>query len=1018
MASQKISSDQISEFTSVLKTSEGGELRTDLTTRVLYSTDASIYQIEPIGVYFPRNLEDISQCVGLASEYEIPILPRGSGTSLAGQAIGPGLIIDCSRHLDQIIRIDPESRTAVVEPGVILSTLNQAAEKFGLQFGPDPASAERATMGGVIGNNATGAHSICYGMSADHVKSVEMVLSDGSTTKFRSIGLSGARDIGHKSSVEGEIYQATLAIINDYTQAIKEDWPSTWRRSSGYNLNYLLPWSPSMPPQWNYYHPDEDTENQYYPPLKMDEINLAHLITGSEGTLGIIHQMEVRLVPKPKYTNLVLLALPNVSTACGEVEEILEFQPSAVELMPENMLRLASTIPYYARQIQFLEQIINDGKNVPNLLAVEFADDNPDRLKMQSRKLYDRYPSIAHVVEDPDLQERIWNVRKVGLGLLMSISGDVKPVPFIEDLSVPVSKLRLFVSELEKIMTEHNSSGDFYAHASAGCLHLRPLMNLKSNAGIENMRAIASEAIELVRNLGGVPSGEHGDGIARSEWLDSVFGPRIGEANRKLKIAADPKGIFNPGKIIEPLSMDENLRYGGNYSATPWQTKLDFSEQEGFHGAIELCNGAGVCRKIDGVMCPSFQVTKEELHSTRGRANLLRALITDDVPKDSTISDEIVFEALDLCLACKGCKAECPSGVDMAKLKYEFLENYYSSPGDHRHPARDYLFGYIHMLSRIGAMFRPIANFSLKNMKHLGMFDSILGLSENRDLPQLSKRTLHTLFGGANLNKFDMNPSAERVLFLSDPFTEYYQPEIGMAAIEVLSAVGCQVELIPIIGSGRTLLSKGFVKSARKHAEKVIEAINSLDEDNSAYIVGIEPSEIYTLRDEYLDIFPGQDSVKSIAERTFMIDEFMVRPGNGEPERFLRIVDGLKASKKEKTRVLLHGHCYQKSQPPAGDGYPIGIQATVEVLEEVGFQVDLVDSGCCGMAGAFGYEAEHYDLSMKIGEMTLFPKIREMDDNCVIVASGFSCMTQIRDGAGGEASHPISLIHEMINNPT
>lgn len=1008
----KTSPEQNSEFINVLKTKVSGEIRVDPTTRVLYSTDASIYQIEPIGVFFPRNLEDISRCVGLASEYEVPILPRGSGTSLAGQAIGPGLIIDCSRHLDRIIHIDPDSKTAAVEPGVILSKFNKAAGKFGLQFGPDPASAERATMGGVIGNNATGAHSILYGMSADQIKSVELVLSDGTITKLDSVGLMAAQNHGHQSSVEGELFRTALEIKNDYEQAIREDWPRTWRRSSGYNLNYLLPWSPAMPPQWKSQYQDQDHE---YPPSRMNEINLAQIIAGSEGTLGIIHQLEVYLVPKPKYTNLVLLAFPDVVQACEEVEEILASQPSAIELVPENLIRLAATVPFYAQQIKFLDQIIINGEIVPNLLVVEFSGDNPDLLRSQSRDLRDRYSSLATVVEDPDLQERIWKVRKVGLGLLMSIPGDVKPVPFIEDLSVPISNLSVLVSELEKLLISHNSQGDFYAHASAGCLHLRPLINLKTEEGVKKIRLIASEAIELISSLGGVPSGEHGDGIARSEWLDAVFGPRIGEANRKLKNAADPKGILNPGKIIAPLSMDGNLRYGGNYSASSWQTKLDFSKQDGFAGAIELCNGAGVCRKIDGVMCPSFQATKEELHSTRGRANLLRALITSTVPEGSAISDEIVFEALDLCLACKGCKAECPSGVDMAKLKYEFLEYYYNSPGSRRRPARDYLFGYIHSLSRIGITFRPVSNFLLEIVSRSSIISGLLGLTEMRNLPQLAKRTLQSQFEQSKLMKYQ----SERVLFLSDPFTEYYQPEIGLAAIEVLSAAGCSVEIIPIIGSGRTLISKGFLNSARKHAKKVIEAIKLLDEDNSACIVGLEPSEIYTLRDEYVDLFPGQDLVKSITDRAYMIDEFMVRPRNGGQERILRIADSLQASHSEdNNHILLHGHCFQKAQPPAGDGYPVGVQATQAVLEKAGYQVELVESGCCGMAGAFGYESEHYDLSMEIGKMELFPQIRQRGDHCTVAAPGFSCMTQIKDGLGEEVSHPISLIHKKLTIST
>ena len=435
MASQKNSPDVTTEFANALQDAVSGEVRTDPTTRVLYSTDASIYQIEPLGVFFPRNLDDISTCVELASEFGVTILPRGSGSSLAGQAIGPGFILDCSRHLDQIININPEIRTATVEPGVILSTLNRSAEKHGLQFGPDPASAERATMGGVIGNNATGAHSIRYGMTADHLLSAELVLSDGSTTKFDPVGLDVARHKARYETLEGNMYQAALTIREDYAQAIHEDWPRTWRRSSGYNLNYLLPWSPSMPPQWNTYNQHPNAETIPYPPVKTDELNLAQLIAGSEGTLGIIHRAEVRLVPKPKSTHLVLLAFQDVIRACDAVEEILEMQLSAIELIPENMIRLADTIPVYAQQIDFLKQIFPNGGETPNFLAVEFAGDNPDQLRKLSKRLVDQNQSIAFIADDPDLQERIWNVRKVGLGLLMSISGDLKPIPFIEDIS-------------------------------------------------------------------------------------------------------------------------------------------------------------------------------------------------------------------------------------------------------------------------------------------------------------------------------------------------------------------------------------------------------------------------------------------------------------------------------------------------------------------------------------------------------------------------------------------------------
>jgi FAD/FMN-containing dehydrogenase/Fe-S oxidoreductase len=1007
-------SSPLPDLINSLERSVKGEIRTDKVTRVLYSTDASIYQIEPLGVFFPRDLDEISACVQLADEYKIPVLPRGSGSGLAGQAIGAGLIIDCSRHLDRMVDLNPEARTATVEPGLILSRLNQYADKFGLQFGPDPASAERATMGGVIGNNATGAHSIRYGMCADHLQSIEIVLSDSSIAKFEDLGLSEVQRRADFPSREGEIFSATISIREKYVDAIQTEWPKTWRRASGYNLNYLLPWSPAQPPQWETYNLQNESEGLPYPPVREGRMNLAAIIAGSEGTLGIIRQATVRLVPKPNSTSLVLLSFPDLVSACDAVNELLEMQPSAIELIPANMIKLARTIPYYAQQIAFLNELFLDGEKLPNLLAVEFAGDNLEQLRELSTELAHRYAIPALIADNPALQKQIWNVRKVGLGLLMSIPGDTKPIPFIEDLSIPVAKLSEFVSEVGIILSDHNTEGDFYAHVSAGCLHMRPLINLKSIEGVSMLREIASETIELIVRLGGVPSGEHGDGIARSEWLDQVFGPRIGEAFRELKNAADPDMILNPGKIVDPDPMDKSLRYGIQQYDHTWQPILDFSNQVGLVGAVELCNGAGVCRKSDGVMCPSFQVTREEMHSTRGRANLLRALFTSSLTSGETITEDDLFDALELCLACKGCKAECPSAVDLAKLKYEFLERYYSPGRGHRHTVRDYLFAYLGRISRLGSAFNPMTNYLLKNLNRIGVGEGWLGLSNQRSLPQFAQKAFNSLSRNLSQPNQEIESNPDKVLFLSDPFTEYFQPKIGLAALEVLAAVGCQVDIIPVIGSGRTMLSKGFVKSAQNHARKVIDSINHLDGDRIAAIVGIEPSEIYTLRDEYMDFFPGRNDVKSIADRALMIDEFLVRPGDDGQSRILRIANLFGSPDNNAQQVLLHGHCYQKSQSPAKDGYPIGEHATVELLERVGYEVKMIDAGCCGMAGAFGYEAEHFDLSMSIGELALFPEVRNAYDQQVVAASGFSCITHIEDGTGKYPCHPITLTHNRI----
>jgi FAD/FMN-containing dehydrogenase/Fe-S oxidoreductase len=955
-----------------------GEFRTDKVTRILYRTDASIYQIEPIGVFTPYDVDELAASVKAASLYGIPILPRGSGSSLAGQAIGSALIIDCSPKLNRIIDINPEDRTAIVEPGVILVSLNHSAAKFGLHFGPDPASAEQASMGGVLANNATGAHSIRYGMSADHIHSTEAILSDGSIVNLEEVSF---REALHKAGLqirEGEIYRAMISIRENKCVLIKREWPRTWRRSSGYNLNYLIPWTPSFPPQWssfNYYPPSavHPSKSLPYPPISQGTVNLSSLIAGSEGTLGVIRKATVRLVPLPTHSCLVLLPFPDIASACEEVINLLELQPSAIELIPANMIGLARKVPTYAHQVSILDELQLAYDREPNILTVEFVGDDIQHIHHQVGQLLENISSPFLLAEDPNLQNQIWNVRKVGLGLLMSKPSDTKPIPFLEDLSVPVERLKEFVLEMERILVAHNTEGDFYAHASSGCLHIRPLLNLKTVQGINSLREIASDAIDLIIRLGGSPSGEHGDGIARSEWLDKVFGSQILEAFRELKLAADPVGILNPGKITDPLPMEENLRFGSGYSAKSWQPVFDFSSQSGMVAAVELCNGAGVCRKIDGTMCPSFQATKDEHHSTRGRANLLRAMYSNRLPLEELETLQIIYEALDLCLACKGCKAECPSAVNMAKLKYEFLEYYYHQEKVARHLLRDYVFAHIDNITRYGSYFTPIVNAFLRNLDKIGMRERWLGLSCQRTLPRIDSRPFHVQWKKVSSSLLNNGSPKERVLFLSDPFTEYYQPQVGFTALNVLSAIGCDVEIIPIIGSGHTYLSKGYLKSARAHAGKVIESVNANRGENFPPIISVEPSEIYTLRDEYLDLFPNRDDVKLIAEQVFMLDEFLVRPGeDGEP-RVLRIANFSNLNHRNHKKVLLHGHCYQKAQPPAEDGFPTGVKATVDMLERVAFQVEELDTGCCGMAGSF-----------------------TKDD--IVVASGFSCLTQIKDG--------------------
>jgi FAD/FMN-containing dehydrogenase/Fe-S oxidoreductase len=1025
-----------------------GEVRIDKASRILYSTDASIYQIEPFGVIFPSNLDDLCAVVEIANHYNAPILARGAGTSLAGQAIGRAWIIDCSRYLNNIIDINSEDMTAVVEPGVILDDFNRHASIHGLRFGPDPASSERATIGGSIANNAAGANSILYGMAADHLISADVVLADGSQTTFESLnvgevlrkaGVKDSEDINidqippgefekklkfsSPGTLEANIYRAALFIRQQLSSAIQGNWPKTWRRASGYNLNYLLPWSPSSPPLWY-------SDRLPYPPVEIGNINIAPLLAGSEGTLAVFERLRLRLVPKQLHTILFVLPYPSLSAACDDVVRLLTYQPSAVELIPKNLIRLAMSVPAYAKKAAFLrnlgtgnENSFRDSATIPEvILVVEFSGEDIAVLKEKAKEM----DLNGFLAESPEVQADIWAIRKAGLGILMSRTEDTKPLSFIEDLSVPVERLGEFVVEMGRILTSHSTSGDFYAHASAGCLHLRPLINLKSSAGIRTMRSIATEAVALTLRLGGSVSGEHGDGLSRSEWLEHTFGRELLNAFDLLKKSADPKGLLNPGKILDSPPMDANLRIQSKTNTRNWQkiTKgnaFDYSNQGGFINAVEQCNGAGVCRKKDGVMCPSFQVTQDEMHSTRGRANLLRAMMYGTF-NDKKYSQKILYEALELCLACKGCKSECPSKVDMAKLKYEFLYRYYSFSGFNSNfrPLRDYLFAYIGLWAQIGYRFAEIINITLRNQIARYAAWKALGISPKRAFPSIKSKSfqkqasnyIQHLQMSQSLNPSEINKAT--CIFMSDAFVEYFQPEVGMAALKALIAAGYQVEILPIIGAGRTLISKGFLGVARKQAEKLIMAIKTIDPQGKYPVVGIEPSEVYTLRDEYLDLMPGDSYVENLSKRVFAIEELLVRPMIGVEDQELRIVvSSITKPATNLPKILLHAHCYQKAQPPSEDGYPNGVAATVRLLETAGYQVSLVNAGCCGMAGAFGYEDEHYDLSIEIGESALFPAIREairLDDPVIVATSGVSCQSQIKDGTQVDAIHPIMLI--------
>jgi FAD/FMN-containing dehydrogenase/Fe-S oxidoreductase len=978
-----------------------GDLRLDSASRLLYSTDASSYQIEPLGVAIPKTQDDLHVAVEFAAKHKVPILPRGSGSSLAGQAIGEALILDCSRHLDAIVEINPEEKFAIVEPGVILADLNRAAAKHGLMFGPDPASAERATMGGVIGNNATGAHSILYGMSADHLLEAEVILSDGRPAKFDD----SIFDIRSSDTRISNIVSAVREIRETYVDAIKQNFPRSWRNSAGYRLNYLLPWSPSAPPQW--------IGNSYPANLKPDTWNLAHILAGSEGTLAVIRKLKVNLVSKPKLTVLGVLSYSSIASACDDVPRLLAMNPSAVELIPQLILHNARSIPFYARQMGWVSG------DPAAVLVVEFSGDDPSALKNSVRQLGD---GLA-VAETPEDQARIWNIRKVGLGILDAQPRSARPVAFIEDCAIPVERLGDFVREVERILEAHGTYGGIYAHASAGCLHIRPVLDLHKGEGVRAMRGIVEQVFTLTMELGGAMSSEHGDGLARGEFIERTYGPEVTRAMRILKQAADPDNILNPKKLFDAPPMDTNLRYSEEYRAKAWMSNLHFDHERGLEGAIESCNGQGVCRKQTGVMCPSFQATRDEAFSTRGRANLLRALIQSNIEYSNIRYSELesaTFHALDLCLACKGCTSECPSGVDMPKLKYEFMNEYYKS---HRRPLRDYLFGYFHVVAKLLAPVAPLANYFVRAGWSKNIIARVLGIAEQREFPVFAKRRSD---GQSDLQM------GKTVIFLTDVFSHYIEPEVEDAAVEILNALGYEVKILPVIGAGASLLSKGFLDAARRHAESVLSEIQRLDGGAGLSVVGCEPPEVYMLKHEYQALLPNRlAELEFLKKNVWLLDEFILRVAKSRQFS--------SPPKKEDTETItLHPHCHQRAEAPADDGFPTGFMATVEMLKMFGYGVNVIEAGCCGMAGTFGYDAGHYELSMQVGELGVLPKIRPLrpsdtspkfDGTSVefgghstraeravgrVGASGAACRMQIRHGTGIEAAHPLLLVRDAM----
>ena len=963
------------ELAHELRKRVSGEVRFDAVSRVLYSTDASIYQMEPVGVVIPRGVEDVLAVVEVASANRVPVLPRCGGTSLAGQAVNHAIVLDFSKYMDRVLEVNQEERWARVEPGIVLDDLNRHLAPFGLQYAPDPTTSNRACIGGGIGNNTCGSHSVVYGKTVDHVLEVQTVLSDGTQAHFRS--LSGpeleSRLLG--SGLESDIYRQVTRIGADNREEVVARYPKILRRVSGYNLDDFL---------------DRESSGA-------GQFNLARMVVGSEGTLCVVTEAKVNLVPVPRRKALAVLHFHDIVEACAATWEILPHKPAAVELVGRMILDRCRASLGFARLMDFVE-------GEPDaVLVVEFAGDSEAgvaaRLNAFKEDMAKRKLGYACVnLLDPASQARVWALRSAGLGLLMSTRGDSKPLPFVEDTAVDPQKLGEYVRRFDQVVKAHGTTAGYYGHASVGCLHIRPLVNLKSSAGLDKMVAIASDIGDLVLEYGGSFSGEHGDGIVRGVWTEKMFGPKIYEAFRQVKRAFDPHAIMNPGKIVDCPPMTENLRFDPGYGKASVDTELDFSADLGYAGAVEMCNGMGACRKSTGTMCPSYMVTKEEEHSTRGRANLLRAVLSGALPGEGLASRRL-YEALDLCLECKACKAECQTGVDMAKLKYEFLDQYHRVRGL---PLRARLFANINTLSRLGCRLAPLSNWAAGSLPGKFILHRFLGVHAKRDIPPLARQTFPEWFksrGPSPSGKLGM------VVLFNDTFMNYNYSEVGVATVELLERAGFQVALASPSASrtesticcGRPMISKGLLDKSKAHAVHNVDILYPYAE-RCIPIVGCEPSCLLTLRDEYPDLLKD-GRAKVVAEHSYLIDEFiMMLRERGDL--------GLEFKNVEK-KVLFHGHCHQKAL--VGTGHSMSALRLPS-----GYQVEEVNSGCCGMAGSFGFEKEHYDISMAIGRQRLFPAVEAKDKDWEVAVMGVSCRQQIEHGTGRKARHLVEVLRDAL----
>ena len=955
-----------------------GEVRFDAVSRALYSTDASVYSIAPLGVAVVRSRADILAAIECARAHGCSITARGGGTSQAGQAIGPGLQVDTSKHFNRLLEVNVEERWARVEPGIVLDELNAHLAPHGLRFAPDISTASRATIGGMISNNSSGARSVLYGKTIDHVLDLHVALADGAVAHLRPLGAAELEAACARPTLEGECYRTVRRLAAQHAPEIDRRYPKILRRVGGYNLDAFVP-------------PAGDRGAAF---------NLAKLMVGAEGTLGLIVEARLNLVPLPAARAVLTIEYDDLLAALGDTPALLAHEPSAVEVMDRSILDHARENPALDAMRRAVLQT-----DCAALLCVELCGASPAALAPRLERLEDavralgRATCTARATATAD-QARIWKLRESALGLSMAMKGDAKSISFVEDTAVAPEKLRDFIARFLDVVRGHGTTAGVYAHASVGCLHVRPVVNLKTAAGVRQFESIASDVADLVLEFGGALSGEHGDGLVRGPFMERMFGRELYEAFRTIKRTFDPAGLFNPGKIVDAPPLSANLRFGPGYRTPDPPAAFDYAEYGGLGRAVEMCSGVGACRKtLAGTMCPSYMATRDEAHSTRGRANALRLLLAGGQPAGAGgLDDRAVHDVLDLCLECRACKTECPVGVDMARFKSEFLAGYWRRHGV---PLRARLLGHVRGVSRWAGRAAPLLNPLLATAVGRSLGELALGIDRRRSMPPWARRTLASAWRDRRTRSTAGDAAQPAAVLFNDTFTNHFHPQTGLAAADVLEAAGMRVGLGPDVCCGRPLISQGLLDAARAGAAEAVRRLHPLAAAGTP-IVLLEPSCLSALVDDVPALLRGgeQQRAREVAGACVLFEDYL--------ERSLREGQATLALRAAAGRMLLHGHCHQQS---------LGLVAPARALLEriPNAQVTVLDAGCCGMAGSFGYAREHFDLSRQIAERRLLPAARALGPHDVLVAAGTSCRHQVHDLAGVEALHPAVLLQSLID---